>query len=54
MIFNSFSFLVFFLIVTPLYYLVPHKWRWLFLLLISCYFYASLVRDCSPGSSAVT
>jgi len=43
MIFNSFAFLVFFLIVTPLYYIVPHKWRWLFLLLISCFFYASFI-----------
>jgi len=43
MIFNSFAFLVSFLIVTPLYYLVPHRWRWLFLLLISCFFYASFI-----------
>ena len=43
MIFNSFQFLLFFLLVTPAYYLVPHKWRWLFLLLISCFFYASFI-----------
>ena len=43
MIFNSFQFLLFFLLATPAYYLVPHKWRWLFLLLISCYFYASFI-----------
>ncbi len=43
MIFNSFTFLIFFLTVTPLYYLVPHSLRWLFLLLISCFFYASFI-----------
>jgi alginate O-acetyltransferase complex protein AlgI len=43
MIFNSFQFLLFFLLATPAYYLVPHKWRWLFLFLISCFFYASFI-----------
>jgi alginate O-acetyltransferase complex protein AlgI len=43
MLFNSFSFLLFFLVVTPLYYLTPFKLRWLLLLLASCYFYASFI-----------
>jgi len=38
-LFNSFNFLLFFPIVTTLYFLLPHKFRWLFLLLASCYFY---------------
>ncbi len=40
MLFNSFPFLVFFTAVTILYYAVHQKWRWLFLLSASCYFYA--------------
>jgi D-alanyl-lipoteichoic acid acyltransferase DltB (MBOAT superfamily) len=43
MLFNSFPFLLFFLIVTPLYYLTPYRWRWLLLLIASCYFYASFI-----------
>lgn len=39
MLFNSFSFLIFFPIVTLLYFLLPHKVRWFFLLLASCVFY---------------
>ena len=39
MIFNSFSFLLFFPIVTILYFLCPYKFRWLVLLVASCYFY---------------
>ncbi|SDF75721.1 MBOAT family O-acyltransferase [Mucilaginibacter sp. P25] len=39
MIFNSFTFLLFFPVVTALYFLVPHKFRWLLLLIASCYFY---------------
>ncbi|MDB5228837.1 MAG: rane bound O-acyl transferase family protein [Bacteroidota bacterium] len=39
MLFNSIEFLLFFPIVTILYYLVPHKFRWLHLLLASCFFY---------------
>ncbi|MFC0516071.1 MBOAT family O-acyltransferase [Mucilaginibacter angelicae] len=39
MIFNSFTFLLFFPVVTVLYFLVPHKFRWLLLLTASCYFY---------------
>lgn len=43
MLFNSFHFLVFFLTVTLLYYTCPFKWRWLLLLITSCYFYAVLI-----------
>jgi len=43
MLFNSFSFLLFFGIVTPLYYVTPYRWRWLLLLIASCYFYASFI-----------
>ncbi|MBA2611535.1 MAG: MBOAT family protein [Bacteroidetes bacterium] len=39
MLFNSFEFLVFFIIVTGLYFTLPHKFRWLLLLLASCVFY---------------
>jgi alginate O-acetyltransferase complex protein AlgI len=43
MLFNSFPFLLFFLGVTIAYYAVGHTWRWLLLLLASCYFYAFLI-----------
>jgi len=39
MLFNSFEFLVFFIITTVLYFLTPHRYRWLLLLLASCIFY---------------
>ncbi|UOE48318.1 MBOAT family protein [Mucilaginibacter sp. SMC90] len=39
MLFNSLLFLVFFVIVTITYYLLPHKIRWMWLLAASCYFY---------------
>ena len=39
MVFNSFAFMVFFPVVTILYFLLPHKWRWLHLLISSCVFY---------------
>jgi alginate O-acetyltransferase complex protein AlgI len=39
MLFNSLHFLLFFVITTILYYAFPHKYRWAFLLAISCYFY---------------
>ena len=32
MVFNSFSFLLFFPLVTIIYFLLPHKYRWLHLL----------------------
>ena len=43
MLFNSFEFLFFFPIVTSLYFIFPHKWRWLMLLVASCIFYMSFI-----------
>lgn len=39
MLFNSLSFLVFFIVVTSGYFAIPHKYRWFWLLSASCYFY---------------
>ena len=39
MTFNSIAFVVFLPIVVLLFYLLPHKWRWLMLLAASCVFY---------------
>lgn len=39
MLFNSIEFLVFFPLVVGLYFLIPHKYRWVFLLGASYYFY---------------
>ena len=39
MLFNSLQYLIFLPIVVGLYYVVPHKWRWLLLLVASYYFY---------------
>ncbi len=39
MLFNSLEFAIFFPIVTILFFMLPHKFRWLLLLLASCYFY---------------
>jgi len=41
MLFNSFGFLGFFAAVAVLYYLAPHRWRWMLLLLASYYFYST-------------
>ncbi len=41
MLFNSFSFLVFFTILVVIYYLLPHKFRWILLVLASYYFYST-------------
>ncbi len=43
MLFNSFQFLLFFPIVTIIYFLLPHKLRWLYLLISSCIFYISFI-----------
>lgn len=43
MLFNSIEFLVFFPIATISYYLVPHQYRWLQLLLLTCVFYAAFI-----------
>lgn len=39
MLFNSFHFVFFFIVVTTFYFLLPHKYRWMLLLAGSCYFY---------------
>lgn len=39
MLFNSLTFLVFFIIVTIAYFILPHKIRWILLLAASCVFY---------------
>jgi D-alanyl-lipoteichoic acid acyltransferase DltB (MBOAT superfamily) len=43
MLFDSISFLVFFPIVSVLYFLIPVRFQKAFLLLVSCFFYASFI-----------
>ncbi|CAN5914247.1 MBOAT family protein [soil metagenome] len=43
MLFNSLQFLLFFIAVTSLYFALPHKKRWLLLLLASCWFYIAFI-----------
>jgi len=43
MLFNSIQFLIFFPLVTALYYILPHKFRWVMLLAASCYFYMTFI-----------
>ena len=43
MLFNSLDFLIFFIIVTTLYFVIPHNKRWILLLISSCYFYMAFV-----------
>ncbi len=43
MLFNSFSFLLFFPVVTIIYFLLPHRFRWVHLLLASCIFYMAYI-----------
>jgi alginate O-acetyltransferase complex protein AlgI len=43
MLFNSFHFLFFFVIITTLYFIIPHTKRWILLLAASCYFYMAFV-----------
>ncbi|MEJ5961371.1 MBOAT family O-acyltransferase [Pedobacter immunditicola] len=45
MLFNSFEFLLFFPVVTFLYFLLPHRFRWIHLLLASCLFYCFFVPE---------
>ncbi len=40
MVFSSFEFLLFFPLVTLLYFIFPHRFRWVLLLIASCVFYA--------------
>ena len=39
MLFNSIHFVVFFILVSGLYFLFPYRFRWFLLLAASCYFY---------------
>lgn len=43
MVFNSLVFVGFFFIVVSLFFILPHKYRWLLLLLGSCYFYMAYI-----------
>lgn len=43
MLFNSFSFLIFFPVVTITYFLIPHRFRWALILAASCYFYMAFI-----------
>ncbi|MFP5042962.1 MBOAT family O-acyltransferase [Parasediminibacterium sp. JCM 36343] len=43
MIFNSVVFVLFYLIVTALYFILPYRFRWMLLLAASCYFYITFV-----------
>jgi alginate O-acetyltransferase complex protein AlgI len=43
MLFNSFQFLIFFPVVTLIFFLLPHKYRWFHLLAASCVFYMAFV-----------
>lgn len=43
MLFNSFQFLLFFPIVTALYFMLRHNVRWFMLLAASCYFYMAFI-----------
>ncbi len=39
MLFNSVEFAIFFPVVTILFFLIPHRFRWFLLLIASCFFY---------------
>ncbi|MGB4938342.1 MAG: MBOAT family O-acyltransferase, partial [Ferruginibacter sp.] len=41
--FNSLEFLLFFIVVTTIFFALPHKYRWFHLLAASCYFYMAFV-----------
>lgn len=43
MLFNSIDFVFFYIVVTVLYFVVPHKLKWVILLAASCYFYMAFV-----------
>ena len=43
MLFNSFTFLIFFPVVVTIYFVIPHRFRWAWLLLSSCYFYMAFI-----------
>lgn len=39
MLFNSLEFVLFFIVVTGLFFVLPHRYRWVLLLAASCFFY---------------
>lgn len=43
MLFNSIDFILFYILVTTLYFSCPYKFRWIILLAASCYFYMAFV-----------
>lgn len=43
MLFNSLHFLFFLPVVVALYYLLPHKFRWVLIFFASCYFYMAFI-----------
>lgn len=43
MLFNSVDFVIFFIVVTGAYFVLPHRYRWMLLLAASCYFYMAFV-----------
>jgi hypothetical protein len=43
MLFNSFTFLIFFPVVVAIYFVIPHRFRWAWLLAASCYFYMAFI-----------
>ena len=43
MLFNSIHFALFFLVVTTVYFILPHRFRWFLLLASSCYFYMAFI-----------
>lgn len=43
MLFNSFEFIIFFTVVTLIYFLIPHRFRWSLLLFVSCIFYVTFI-----------
>ncbi len=45
MLFNSVQFLIFFPVVTLLYFVSPQKFRWIILLSASCYFYMAFIPE---------
>lgn len=45
MLFNSLHFIAFFLVVTPVFYLLAHKFRWIWLLMASCYLYMAFIPE---------
>ncbi len=43
MLFNSVHFIIFFFVLTTLYFVLPHRIRWILLLAGSCYFYMAFI-----------